>query len=199
MDIVVFGATGFVGRLVAEYLAEHAPAGVTVGPDTSDEASLAAMASGARVVATTVGPYWPAGLKLVDACIAAGTHYLDLTGEILFVHESISRHDRAGAAGARIVHSCGFDSVPSDLGVLMLHEADGEMGDMTLVVKALKGGFSDGTLASAKGQIDEVRRNGAARKTMLDPNALAPGREPVGERDCGGSHATRGTAGSGRS
>jgi short subunit dehydrogenase-like uncharacterized protein len=207
MDIVVFGATGFVGRLVAEYLTEHAPAGVTVGlagrspekleqlaeelgvdwplvvADTSDEASLAAMASGARVVATTAGPYWPAGLKLVDACIAAGTHYLDLTGEILFVHETISRHDRAGAAGARIVHSCGFDSVPSDLGVLMLHEAGGEMGDTTLVVKALKGGFSGGTLASLKGQIDEIRRDSAARKTMLDPNALAPGREPVGERD----------------
>jgi len=222
MDIVVFGATGFVGRLVARYLAEHAPASVTIGlagrspeklqrtaaelgvdwplvvADTSDETSLAAMASGARVVATTVGPYWPAGLKLVDACIAAGTQYLDLTGEILFVRKSIFR-TTAPARLVRGLHSCGFDSVPSDLGVLMLHEAGGEMGDMTLVVKALKGGFSGGTLASAKGQIDEVRRNGAARKTMLDPNALAPGREPVGERDCGGSHATRGTAGSGRS
>jgi short subunit dehydrogenase-like uncharacterized protein len=207
MDIVVFGATGFVGRLVAGYLAEHAPAGVTIGlagrsreklkrtaaelgvdwplvvADTSDEASLAAMASGARAVATTVGPYWPAGLKLVDACVAAGTHYLDLTGEILFVHESISRHDRAGAAGARIVHSCGFDSIPSDLGVLMLHEAGGEMGDTTLVVKAFKGGLSGGTLASVKGQFDEIRRNGAARKAMVDPNTLAPGRAASDERD----------------
>ena len=207
MDIVLFGATGFVGRLVAGYLAEHAPAGVTiqlagrsreklertaaelgvdwplVAADTSDEASLVAMASGARVVATTVGPYWPAGLKLVDACIAAGTHYLDLTGEILFVHESISRHDRASAAEARIVHSCGFDSIPSDLGVLLLHEAGGEMGDTTLVVKALRGGLSGGTLASLKGQIDEIRRNSVARKAMFDPNALAPGREPAGERD----------------
>jgi short subunit dehydrogenase-like uncharacterized protein len=207
MDIVVFGATGFVGRLVAGYLAEHAPAGVTIGlagrsleklkrtaailgvdwplivADVSDEASLAAMASGARVVATTVGPYWPIGLKLVDACIAAGTHYLDLTGEILFVHESISRDDRASAAGTRIVHSCGFDSIPSDLGVLMLYEAGGEMGDTTLVVKALKGGFSGGTLASFKVQIDEIRGSDAGRKTMFDPNALAPGREPSGERD----------------
>lgn len=81
----------------------------------------------ARVVATTVGPYWPTGMKLVDACIAAGTHYLDLTGEILFVHESIARHDRAGTSRVRIVHSCGFDSIPSDLGALMLHEVGGEM------------------------------------------------------------------------
>jgi short subunit dehydrogenase-like uncharacterized protein len=116
-------------------------------------------------------------------CLHRRRHALDLTGEILFVHESISRHDRAGAAGTRIVHSCGFDSIPSDLGVLMLHEAGGELSDTTLVVKALKGGFSGGTLASLKGQIDQVSRNGAARKAMLDPNALAPGREPVGERD----------------
>src|SRR5215207_3107915 len=176
MDLVVFGATGFVGRLVAEYLAEHAPAGVTVGlagrspekleqlaeelgvdwplvvADTSDEASLAAMASGARVVATTVGPYWPAGLKLVDACIAAGTDYADLTGEILFARASVERHDQAAAAGARIVHSCGFDSIPSDLGVFALHEATGQLENTTLVVKAMKAGFSGGTLASLKGQ-----------------------------------------------
>ena len=80
------------------------------------------------MVCTTVGPYWPAGLKLVDACIEAGTDYLDLTGEILFAHESVERHDDAATARARIVHSCGFDSIPSDLGVFLLHEAAGELG-----------------------------------------------------------------------
>ncbi len=204
MDIVVFGATGFVGRLVAGYLAEHAPDGVSVGlagrtrdklewvrdalgvewplvvADAADEASLAAMAGDARVVATTVGPYWPTGLELVDACVAAGTHYLDLTGEILFAHAAVERHD---TARSRIVLSCGFDSIPSDLGVFMLHEAAGELGDTTLVVKALKGGPSGGTLASLKGQIDEARGDRSARRIMGDPNALAPGREASGERD----------------
>jgi len=207
MDIVVFGATGFVGRLVAGYLAEHAPDGVSVGlagrsreklertaaelgvdwplvvADAADEESLAELAGGARVVCTTVGPYWPSGLKLVDACVAAGTDYLDLTGEILFVHASIERHDDAATARSRIVHSCGFDSIPSDLGVFLLHEAAGELGDTTLVVKALKGGLSGGTLASLKGQLDEIRGDRAARRVMGDPNALAPGRETSGERD----------------
>jgi len=207
MDIVVFGATGFVGRLVAGYLAEHAPDGVSVGlagrsreklertaaelgvdwplvvADAGDEESLAALAGGARVVCTTVGPYWPAGLKLVDACVAAGSDYLDLTGEILFVHASINRHDDAATARARIVHSCGFDSIPSDLGVFLLHEAAGQLGDTTLVVKALKGGLSGGTLASLKGQIDEIRGDREARRVMGDPNALAPGRKTTGERD----------------
>ncbi|HEX6027109.1 MAG TPA: enoyl-ACP reductase, partial [Solirubrobacter sp.] len=148
--------------------------------DVSDEASLAAMAGDARVVATTVGPYWPAGLKLVDACVQAGTHYLDLTGEILFAHATIERHERARS---KIVLSCGFDSIPSDLGVLLLHEQAGELGDTTLVVKSLRGGFSGGTLASLKGQIDELRRDRSARRIMADPNALAPGREVAEGRD----------------
>jgi short subunit dehydrogenase-like uncharacterized protein len=192
LDIVVFGATGFVGRLVAEYLVEHAPQGTTIGlagrsrakldrlglelplviADSTDEASLDEMASRARVIATTVGPYRRDGIKLVDACIAHGTDYADLTGEILFVKESIERHERAQAAGARIVHSTGFDSIPSDLGVLMLHEAAGELGDTTLVVKALKGGLSGGTLASMKGQIDEMKTDRAARRALADPYAL---------------------------
>jgi short subunit dehydrogenase-like uncharacterized protein len=214
LDVVVFGATGFVGRLIAGYLAEHAPADTRIGiagrsedklarvrselgpraagwplvaADSGDPASLAAMARGARVVATTVGPYHRAGLPLVDACIAAGTHYADLTGEVLFVGESIERHDRAAAAGARIVHSCGFDSIPSDLGVLLLHEAAGELGETTLVVTGMKGGFSGGTLASLKGQVDEVTKDREARRRAGDPYALSPDRaaEPKGddERD----------------
>ena len=151
------------------------------------------------MVATTVGPYWPAGLKLVDACVAAGTHYLDLTGEILFAHASVERHDAAAAARARIVQSCGFDSIPSDLGVFLLHEAAGELGDTTLVVKAMKGGFSGGTLASMKGQIDEIRGDRSARRMIGDPNALAPGRETTASATCAASRGIRSTAGSARS
>ncbi len=195
-DIVVFGATGFVGRLLAEYLAANAPPEVGIAlagrsrtkleqlraalgkdwplivADSGDAASLAAMARQARVVVTTVGPYRRDGIKLVDACIAEGAHYADLTGEILFAHETLSRHEAASEAGVRIVHSCGFDSIPSDLGVLTLHEAAGELGDTTLVVAAMKGGFSGGTLASMKGQIDELTADKAARKIVFDPYAL---------------------------
>src|SRR5690348_16565242 len=132
LDIVVFGATGFVGRLVAEYLLANKPADVTVGLAGRSKAKLEALgldapllvadaddphelARSARVVCTTVGPYWPNGLKLVDACVEQGTHYCDLTGEILFTHASTERHDAAMNSGARIVHSVGFDSIPSDL------------------------------------------------------------------------------------
>jgi short subunit dehydrogenase-like uncharacterized protein len=141
-------------------------------------------------VATPVGPYRRSGLALVDACIAAGTDYADLTGEVLFVHESVERHERAAEAGARIVHSCGFDSIPSDLGVLALHEAAGELGETTLVVTGMRGGFSGGTLASLKGQVDDMKRSGAARKVAGDPYALSPDRaaDPKGddERDTQG-------------
>lgn len=208
LDIVVFGATGFVGRLVADYLATHAPAGVRVGlagrsreklaqvragldpkaaawplvvADASDDESIAALTQGTRVVVTTVGPYRRSGLKLVDACVDAGTDYIDLTGEVLFVHESIERHERAVASGARIVHSCGFDSIPSDLGVLLLHQAAredgaGELEDTTLVVTAMRGGLSGGTLASLKGQIDDVKTSPNARRVIADPYALDPDR-----------------------
>jgi short subunit dehydrogenase-like uncharacterized protein len=201
-DIVVFGATGFVGRLVAGYLAGYAPRTVRIAlagrsldklertreqlgraaedwplvvADSSDPPSLTAMAAGARVVATTVGPYRRGGLALVDACIAEGAHYADLTGEVLFAHDSVQRHDQAAELGVRIVHSCGFDSIPSDLGVLLLHQQAGQLGDTTLVVAALKGGFSGGTLASMKGQIDELRSDRDARRVLADPYALSPG------------------------
>jgi short subunit dehydrogenase-like uncharacterized protein len=140
--------------------------------DAGDDESMRALAAGARVVCTTVGPYRRDGLKLVDACIAAGSDYLDLTGEILFHHASIERHAAADAAGAKIVHSCGFDSIPSDLGVFVLHEAAGELEDTTLVVKALKGGFSGGTLASLKGQVDELRTDRGLRRVVFDPYSL---------------------------
>ena len=186
LDIVVFGATGFVGRLVAEYLLAHKPPEVTVGLAGRSKEKLEALnldaplivadagdpgelAGSAKVVCTTVGPYWPNGLKLVDACVAAGTSYCDLTGEILFAHASTERHEAATSSGARIVHSVGFDSIPSDLGTFLLFQQQGQLTDTTLVVKALKGGFSGGTLASMKGQIDELSGH---KRVVFDPHSL---------------------------
>ncbi len=201
LDIVVFGATGFVGKLTAEYLAEHAPEGVKVGlggrseeklarvkselgkdwpivvADSSDATALKALAERCRVVATTVGPYRKYGMPLVEACAEAGTDYIDLTGEPLFIRDSIDRcHERAAASGARIVHCCGFDSIPSDLGVWLLHQEAGELEDTTLMIRAMKGGPSGGTLESMKGMLDEAKSDSAARKLMADPYALSPDR-----------------------
>jgi short subunit dehydrogenase-like uncharacterized protein len=209
LDVVVFGASGFAGRLVAGYLAGHAPGGVRVGlagrsqrrladvraqlgaaasawpllvADSADPPSLAGLARAARVVASTVGPYRAQGLALVQACAEAGTDYADLTGEVLFIRDSIDHcHDAAARSGARIVHCCGFDSVPSDLGVLLLHlaaRADdaGELQDTTLVVTALRGGISGGTLASLMGQQEEVRASAVRRQMAGDPYALSPDR-----------------------
>ena len=131
---------------------------------------------------TTVGPYRAHGLALVQACAKAGTDYADLTGEVLFIRDSIDRcHDAAARAGARIVHCCGFDSVPSDLGVLLLHQAAraddaGDLQDTTLVVTALRGGLSGGTLASMTGQQAEVRASAQRRRVVGDPYALSPDR-----------------------
>ena len=209
LDVVLFGATGFVGRLVAEYLAGHAPAGVRIGlagrsaerlakvraglgapaaewpllvADSANPDSLAALARAARVIATTVGPYRKDGLRLVEACARMGTDYADLTGEVLFMRDSIDHyHDVANSTGARIVHCCGFDSIPSDLGALLLHQsalADdaGGLEGTTLVVKALRGGLSGGTLASGMGQWDEARASARARQLVGDPYALSPDR-----------------------
>jgi short subunit dehydrogenase-like uncharacterized protein len=130
------------------------------------------------VVATTVGPYQLYGMPLVQACADAGTHYADLTGETLFMREAIDRFDaKAKASGARIVHTCGFDSIPSDIGVLLLHEAAGELTDTTYVVRRLRGGVSGGTLASLKGTVDEVKRDRSLAKVLADPYALSPDRE----------------------
>ena len=206
-DIVLYGATGFVGKLTAEHLAAHAPDGVRIAlagrspgklevvradlgvnwplviADSSDPASLKALAESTRVVISTVGPYAKYGLPLVEACATAGTDYVDLTGEVLFVRESIDRfHDLASSTGARIVHSCGFDSIPSDLAVFELAKVAAPLGDTTLYVR-MKGGVSGGTVASAREQMAQVRSDKAKRAVALDKFALSPDRsaEPKGE------------------
>ena len=223
LDVVVYGATGFVGKLTAEYLAEHAPESVRIGlggrsesklaavrsslgaraagwplivADSSDRPALDALAARTRVVATTVGPYMAYGRDLVDACAEAGTHYADLTGEVLFIRSTIERsHDAAVASGARIVHSCGFDSIPSDLGVHLLAaraaaDGAGTLEDTTMVVRAMRGGMSGGTIASMKGQVDEMRRDGKTRRLVSDPYALSPDRDA--EPDLGKESDLRG-------
>ena len=206
-DQVVYGATGFVGALTASYLARQAPPDVRIAlggrsqakleqvraelgvdwplviADSQDRDAVAALAASTRVVATTVGPYFKYGKQLVEACAAAGTHYADLTGEVLFMRWAIDAADaKARASGARIVHTCGFDSIPSDIGTLLLHEAakaggHGELEETFFVVKSMKGGASGGTIDSARTSVDTVKNDSASRRVLADPYALSPDRE----------------------
>ena len=122
------------------------------------------MARSTIAVATTVGPYAKYGLPLVEACAKAGTHYVDLSGEVLFMRASIDAYDEiARGTGARIVHACGYDSIPSDLGVLLLHEVAGPLAETTLLVKDMRGAFSGGTLASGRVQAEAVAADPEAR------------------------------------
>ncbi|MBU2694856.1 MULTISPECIES: trans-acting enoyl reductase family protein [Pimelobacter] len=195
-DVVLFGATGFTGGLTADYLAEHAPAGLrwalagrseerlaavrdhllTIDPgladlpllvaDARDPEALAEVARTTKVVATTVGPYIEHGGPLVAACAAAGTDYVDLTGEPEFVDRTYVEHNAtAEGSGARIVHSCGFDSIPHDLGAYftiqeLARELGGEItGPVTMrgVVRS-KAGFSGGTFHSALTAFSRARQ-----------------------------------------
>lgn len=208
-DVVLFGATGFVGRLTAQYLAEQAPSHLRIGlagrsetrlqavrrelggsaaswpllvADATDRSSMTELAARTKVVVTTVGPYAAYGLPLATACAEAGTHYADLTGEVLFVRDSIDAGEAAAeSSGAKIVHSCGFDSIPSDLGVLALAEqvaADGEgtLGETTLYVRSLRGGISGGTIDSMRQQTIATRGDATARRVVGDAYSLTPDR-----------------------
>ncbi len=196
-DVVLFGATGFTGRLVAEYLRRHAPAGTRLAlagrnearlkalgfdwpvvlADAGDPGSLAALAAQTRVVCTTVGPYAKYGLPLVEACARAGTHYCDLTGEPQFMRASIDLAHQLVKDGARIVHTCGFDSIPSDLGVQHLAEALGPLKRATYTVVSLRGGTSGGTIASALTMMEAAGKDPALRRLLADPYSLSPRRE----------------------
>ncbi|KZS66515.1 saccharopine dehydrogenase family protein [Mycobacterium pseudokansasii] len=207
-DIILYGATGFVGKLTAEYLAraggdarialagrsterllavrdtlgEPAQSWSVVAADAGSPATLEHLAVRTRVVVTTVGPYMRYGLPLVAACAAAGTDYADLTGEPPFVRDSIDQHHKQAAdTGARIVHACGFDSIPSDLSVYALYRAArddgaGELGDTHFVVRSLAGGLSGGTIASMLEILRAVSADPDLRRRFTDPYTLSTDR-----------------------
>jgi short subunit dehydrogenase-like uncharacterized protein len=214
-DVVVWGATGFTGRLVAEHLlrrygaggdlrwaiagrSEHKLADVrrdlggfadglpVLVADATDRGSLDAVAARATVVCSTVGPYALHGSDLVAACASAGTHYCDLTGEVQWMRRMIdAHHDRARESGARIVHTCGFDSIPSDLGVLFVQrEMQRRHGVPCSAVRFrlrdARGGFSGGTVASMLNMLDEAERDPGIRSLLDDPYGLNPATERGG-------------------
>ncbi len=204
-DIIVYGATGFTGRLVAEYLVQTgvtrwamagrsltklqevrdligAPADTPLlTANADDPASVRALCERTTVVLTTVGPYQLYGNDLVAACADTGTAYVDLCGEPAWMREMIDKHHaRAAETGARIVFSCGFDSIPFDLGVLTLQEAakarfGAPCPRVKCRVRTMKGGFSGGTAASLKATLAAAARNPSIIAVLTNPFALAPG------------------------
>ena len=219
-DLVVHGATGFTGRLVVEHLLQRYPAGSglrwamggrsaaklaavrdevgapadtpLIVTDSADAASLKALMDKTRLVLTTVGPYQLYGSELVAACAKAGVDYVDLCGEPAWMRRMIDAHEaQARASGARIVFSCGFDSIPFDLGVLMLqNEMKARFGSTTPRVhgrvRKMKGTFSGGTAASLKATLAAAMADPGVMALLRDPFSLTPGfegpRQPSGNK-----------------
>jgi short subunit dehydrogenase-like uncharacterized protein len=219
-DIVVYGATGFTGQLVAEYLAAHykgdanlkwamagrskeklasvrdaigAPAKTPlIVADASDAASLQAMIDQTRSVVTTVGPYLLYGNELVAACAASGTDYFDLCGETPWMRRMIDAHEAtARRSGARIVFSCGYDSLPFELGVFRCEEAakktlGAPVSRVKGRIRAMKGTFSGGTAASGKALFEAAAKDQGLLALMRDPFSLTPDfqgpKQPPGNR-----------------
>jgi short subunit dehydrogenase-like uncharacterized protein len=205
-DLVLFGATGFTGRLVAEYLAERCRDGLALrwamaGRDRSklqsvqsaigvevpilvadamDEGSMRLLAEQTRLVLTTVGPYAKYGSALVAACAAQGTDYCDLTGEVHWMRAMIdAHHETARRTGARIVHTCGYDSIPSDLGTLALFDHverthNKKLTRITHYAGESKGGVSGGTIASMLAMMELSSVDRSLRKLLANPYALNP-------------------------
>lgn len=207
-EIVIFGATSFVGQILCRNLAENfgpgeldwAAAGRSIEKlgslratlaerhqnvplivaDAADEAALRELASNARVVISTVGPYALHGEPLVRVCAESGTDYCDLTGEVQWIRRMIERYEKTAAAtGARIVHCCGFDSIPSDIGVHFLQQRALErFGSacerVKMRVRTLRGGLSGGTVASMMNIAREVAADAALRREIANPFSLCP-------------------------
>ena len=215
-DFVLFGATSFVGKIVARFLVRQynngavrwAAAGRSLakleslkselGPeaagldllvaDASDENALVSICEATRVVVSTVGPYALYGEPLVKTCAETGTDYCDITGEVQWVGRMIKKYETtAQASGARIVHCCGFDSIPSDLGVLHLQtEANATLGTycsrIKMRVRRMKGEFSGGTVASLLNVVEEASKSPQVRMDLADPYSLCPPGHPFSER-----------------
>jgi short subunit dehydrogenase-like uncharacterized protein len=219
-DIVVYGATGFTGQLVAEYLAEHyrgdrdlkwamagrsldklksvrdaigAPADIPlIVADASDPASLKAMIDQTRSVISTVGPYLLYGSELLAACVATGTDYFDLCGEPIWMRQMIDAHEAtAKSTGARIVFSCGYDSLPFELGVFCVQEEAKKIFDAPASrvkgrVRDMKGTFSGGTAASMRALFEAAANDHSLVALLRNPFALTPGfegpKQPPGNR-----------------
>jgi short subunit dehydrogenase-like uncharacterized protein len=219
-DIVVYGATGFTGQLVAEYLAAHykndgelkwamagrslaklksvrdaigAPADIPlIVADANDPVSVKAMVDQTRSVVTTVGPYLLYGNELVAACAASGTDYFDLCGEVPWMRRIIDAHlDSARRSGARIMFSCGYDSVPFELGAFFVQEeAKRVFGSPTSRVKGrvrrMRGTFSGGTAASGRAIFEAAAKDPSLLALVRDPFALTPGfqgpKQPPGNK-----------------
>lgn len=208
-DLIVWGATGFTGRLVVEYLLERYGVNKTVRwaiagrnrdkldalkakmgdaasglpvftAESHDRDSLQALAERTRVIITTVGPYAKYGSELVAACVENGTHYCDLAGEPQWMRKMIDQHEEAARkSGARIVHACGFDSVPSDIGVYYLQQQaglqfGGPCARVTMRVRAMRGGASGGTIASMMNAIEEARADREVARVLVNPYSLCP-------------------------
>lgn len=216
-DVVVWGATGFTGRLVVDYLyrtygadgdLKWAVAGRNadklaevkreviggdadkvpdVIADSHEDASLRALVASTKAVCTTVGPYALYGSRLVALCAELGTHYCDLTGEVQWMREMIDKHHTtAEQSGARIVHTCGFDSIPSDLGAFYLQqEMQSRHGAYASRIKyrvaKSAGGVSGGTVASMMNMMEEAKDNPGILDVINDPYALNPANMPRGE------------------
>ena len=208
-DIIIFGATSFVGQILTRYMLNQFAVGgelkwaiagrsqnklnelkISLGTagealdtlvaDAADEDSLHSLCLSTRVIISTVGPYALYGEPLVKVCVALGTDYCDLTGEVQWIAKMLERYeDEAKKSGARIVNSCGFDSVPSDLGVYFLqHHAKQKFGQtcssIKMRVKKMKGAASGGTVASMTNIFKEVASNPALRKVLANPYAICP-------------------------